>query len=539
MVWWTGAWKAFRRLLAPSARRGRGREPRMRAPAESERRHGKRAGELDPQTFLSVSAGLGAHDKAARLHVFSFSDFRKAAGNKWPRLAPLVEIASLQIIRRNVDPAKDIYTRLDEETACLILPGKNRAAAHAMVTTIAKELATHLFGSQLVGLRRPQLFTANVALHEVFDDRAAVENGSGAIHQAVSQAAPLVAPETLDRDRDVVLAPVHRATLAAMLSPDEAARLPPVPAAVEPAWTELHRVQRPLAETLYLRDDTVKAEETVYRVEATRRDEATSWVDQQVHDQAREALASGRRMEADSTMTLVWTPTWVTSLNAIGAFHARVIRSDGGDATTLEGAQAYATAAPMEILTMDRFAAAQAAEELKTLFFSHQRVGLTVPVHWMSLSPRWCDFIRMPFESCPPQARRKLLKLEVFGVTPAMPQEVLAHLADPLEKLGCDVLVRLPLSAPHLAASLKGVRAIGTDLAELPEAERVGDDQLLARLRHLHAFARANDMACYVWTVRRRPMIAGIVRSGFSLVNGPGVMCDVSQPFRAGAAPSR
>jgi hypothetical protein len=153
-----------------------------------------------------------------------------------------------------------------------------------------------------------------------------------------------------------------------------------------------------------------------------------------------------------------------------------------------------------------------------------------MPVHWMSLAPNWRDFIRVPFENCPALARRKLLKIEVFGLTPAMPSRILADLFDPLEKIGCDLMARLPLSGLDMLGSLRAVRAVGVDLSELEDADRVGDDELFSRLTQFHDLARKAKLACYVWGVRRRPLIARIVRAGFSLVNGPGVMCDIPAP---------
>jgi len=227
---------------------------------------------------------------------------------------------------------------------------------------------------------------------------------------------------------------------------------------------------------------------------------------------------------------LVWTPIWVTNRMAVGAFQARVVRVDREGAPPLEGVHAYAGAAPIEALALDRFVATQAARELKELYFSQQRVGLTVPIHWMSLAPRWRDCIRMPFEDCPPAARRRLLKIEIFGLSPAMPRSILHDLVDPLEKLGCDILARLPLAAAEMALTLRSVRAIGVDLAELDDDDRAGDDELFARLEHFRDTARQARVACYVWGVRRRPLIARLVHAGFSLVNGPGVMADVSHP---------
>lgn len=542
--------------------------------ALTDRRRRRRSGELDPNTFLSVSAGLGRRDGDARMHVFSLSDFRKAAGDKWGKLAGLVEVASSQIIRRNIDPAHDLYTRLDSDIACLIMPGKDRKAAHAMVTNIAKEMTSHLFGAGLVAGRRPQVVTANLAVTDMFTADGTPK--IAAIQAALGQAAAMVPPEIAAEGG---LGAAHRASLASLLLADEAAHLAdttrqgfaisggnPGASIEEPGWVEMGtprsgrpmevlqaegrvraeervmqaemtRIGRPM-EVMRV-DARVKAEERVMQAEARSPKaaeqvmqasrSASAWLETQIEETAIASAGGAGHMGAESQLTLVWTPTWVTSARSIGAFHARVIREDKGG-PPLEGAAAYASASPIEILTLDRFVATQAAAELKSLFYGRTRTGLIVPIHWMSLAPRWREFIRMPLETCPPQALRKLLKIEVFGLNPSMPPQILRSLVEPLEKLGCDVIARLPLSAAGMVADLKAVRAIGADLTELAEDERTGDDTLLERLMAFRDTARGAGIASYVWSVRRRPLIASIARANFSLINGPGIMCDVGRP---------
>ena len=80
---------------------------------------------------------------------------------------------------------------------------------------------------------------------------------------------------------------------------------------------------------------------------------------------------------------------------------------------------------------------------------------------------------------------------------------------------------------------LRTVKAVGVDLAELKEQERVGDEELYKRIDAFRATARNHKLACYIWGVRHRPLAARILNSGFSLVNGPGIMCDLSHPSLA------
>jgi hypothetical protein len=235
----------------------------------------------------------------------------------------------------------------------------------------------------------------------------------------------------------------------------------------------------------------------------------------------------------------VWTPTWVTAVRRIAAFHARVIRVDAENGPAIEAGLAYQGLSAVEILALDRFVATSVARELTAQFFSTQPMGLTVPIHWMSLAPRSRECIRMPFESCPPKARRKLLKVEVFGFNAAISPAMLRSMVDPLERLGCDIMARLPLSAYEIMSGLRAarsIRAVGVDLSDLEADERVGDEDLYARLVQFRETARENGLACYVWGVRRRPLVARLVRNGFSLVNGPGVMNAIPSPCAIPAA---
>jgi hypothetical protein len=558
---WAGAWGAVRRLFGgPEPRQALAESawhPSQVHPGRSERRRGKRTGELDPRTFVSVCSGLSMRDGRARLHLFSLGDFRKAAGEKWTRLESLVNVATSQIIRRHIDPYKDLFTHLDSETACLLMPGKDQHAAHAMVNSIARDISHHLFGAGLVGMRRPHIITADVPVLDVFGPKA--NHGHDTIKVAIA---------TASRAAGVTLASADRAALAAMLAPDDGPAAfaisggnRPLPAD-EPLWSEIRPHSR--METLRVDGPTMGGELGVMRVDGLtmggelgvmhvdgptmggelgvmRIDGPTMGGELEVmHVEGRGPRAEERVMRIDgrprsglnsqSMLSLAWTPTWVTSAGRVGAFHARVIRVDGEDAPRLSGVQAYADIAPVERLTLDRFVTTKAADELKTLFYSRQRTGLTIPIHWTSLAPQWADVVRMPMEACPVQARRRLLKIEIFGLTPDMPKHIARKLAERLEKIGCDVLVRLPLSSPEMISVLGPVKAIGVDLAELDDHERITDKVLMSRLAAFRDVARQARTACYVWNVPRRTLVSAVAKAGFSLINGPGVMGDVPRP---------
>jgi hypothetical protein len=447
----------------------------------------RRTGFLHVDAFAGelVQIKDGGHEDPPHLHVLSLSDFRNAVGSKWDRLGSLVEVAVDSIIRRHVDSEKDIFTRLDAEIACLTLPHATRAETRTLVTSIVRDISGHLFGEAMIDGRRPQVLAANLPLHDALTEEGSLDHD--AIHHALRRASETLVPPPAAGAVGVGSGPAapRRATMAEVTSSGPAFAI---------------SGGRPD------KDDPFSV------VIAAPPDEVTG-------------------LTSDSALTLMWTPTWVTARGAIGAFHARIVRVDKPTSPPLEGCGAYSGLAPVECLTLDRFVATQSARELKTLFFGRQKVGLTVPIHCVSLSPKWREVIRIPFEDCPPEARRKFLKIEVFGLTPAIPGHVLRRMFEPLEKIGCDVMARIPLSGLDMIPALTHVKAVGVDLAELPEDQRVGDDELFARLEAFRGAAKQAKIACYVWGVRRRPLITKMVTAGFSLINGPGVMCDLGQPM--------
>jgi len=502
--------------------------PRAEAPA----RPARNTGSLSLENFASALTAIrdGESGGQTRLHVFSLSDFREAVGGKWGKLAGLIEVAADAIIHRNVNSDRDIFTRLDAEISCLALPNASRQETRACVAAIAGDLTRYLFGDAVIGGRRPQVVAANLPLDKALTEAGEIDRD--AILAALARAGAALAAEGPAAGavtaHGVALATLAGASLATDLSK----------AGSVFAISGGHGAAEPVGMPAWVAEQAAGrgkggAPASVMTMERPPHQAATSgvpdWLEAQVDQRAQGTGA--RPLAPETNLTLVWTPTWVTSRQAIGAFHARIIRADLGGEPPLEGGRAYADATPVEALTLDRFVATQGARELKDMFFGRHRSGLTLPFHWMSLAPRWRDCIRIPFEDCPAQARRKLLKVEIFGLPPDIPASILQTLFDPLEKLGCDVMARLPLTGIDLIGHLRAVRAVGVDLAELADDDKVGDDELFARLDLFREAARKARLASYVWGVRRRPLIGRLVRAGFSLVNGPGVMCDLGRPM--------
>ena len=496
----------------------------------------RRTGFLTEKVFADEMMRFKQGGDGTRLHVFSLSDFRLAAGPKWDRLQGLVEVAFDTIIRRHVDINKDVFTRLDAEIACLALPDSNRSDARDRVANIAQDLGAHLFGDSLVDGRRPQVLAANMSLDEALTAEGGMDRK--AIAKALALSAAAVAAEAVKGKAPPAKA---RAGSVFAISGNQAAKIE------EPDWfiadqAPLRGADAP-RKVLRLASHAGGVDQASLAPSDGEGAQTSSWFDDAVKhlrgaDAERRVMrienappgGAGSVFSAESSLTMGWTPTWVTGRNEVAAFHARILRSDKLRGPTMEGVHAYDGLLPIEVLTLDRFCAAQAAHELKMMSYTRQRLGLTVPVHWMSLSPKSREFIRMPFEECPADARRRLLKMEIFGVTPAIPQAILSRMFAPLEGLGCDVLVRLPLAAPHMIDAVPAAKAVGVDLAELSNQERVGDAELFQRLDAFRKSARQARKACYVWGVRRRPLIVQLIKAGFSLVNGPGIMCDLAHP---------
>ena len=449
---------------------------------------------LDLQTFSATLGVLieGGRSKDLRLQVLSLVDFREALAGKWQRLSGLMSVAIPAIARKHINADNDIFALLDAEVSLLAMPNRGRQQVRTCVSRIAQDVARQLFGDGIINGRRPQVIITSIAANEAFAADGHVNRQ--AINSAVVQAGAFLKPAPVEQVAQVVdLAAPHRATLAALMQE------PSVAASIS---------------------GRSKAGAT----------SSPDWFDSQL-DACAEAVHHAKgKMTGDTKLTLLWTPTWVTAQKRMGAFHARIVRQDEDGGASLESGRAYENATPVEILTLDRFIATNTAKELKSLHYSKQPGGLIMPIHWMSMAPRWRDCVNLPILDCPVAARRKQMKIEVFGISSALPSFVLNYMFEPIEALGCDVIVRLGLGDVGVMSMLRSVKAVGIDLAELGEKDRVGDDELLRRINHFRSVAKNYNLACFIWGVRRRTMITTLIDAGYSFINGPGIMCDLGHP---------
>ena len=434
-----------------------------------------------------MTKGINARD--ARLHILSLAEFRQAVDGKWGRLSQLTQVAVGAIARNHMNLQNDIFTQFDAEISLLVIPNVPRQQVRSRVAAIAKDVAGQLFGDAVIHGRRPQVILTNIPLNQALNAGGQLDNQ--AIHTAVDKAGALVSPPPppATPQQEPLSAPC-RATLASLMQEKGS----------------------PLAALL----------------NAPATAGTPDWFQSQIDAQT--AAQQVTAMSGDSKLTLLWAPTWVTALGTIGAFHAHLVRSDNEAAPPLEGCHAYDNANPVEALTMDRFVATRTAQELKRIYFQGQHTGLTMPIHWMSLSPRWRECVRMPIMECPENARRRLLKIEIFGLSSGVPARMFGYMFEPIQAMGCDVMVRLGLNQLEMIPLLRSVKAVGVDLAELQGKERVGDTELFRRIDAFRKMARDHQLACYIWGARHRPLVQRVLTSGFSLINGPGVMCNLSHP---------
>ena len=442
-----------------------------------------RRGCLEPGSFLQAAQEMAADEsiKDLRLHILSLAEFHDAVADKWHRLSRLIVVAVAAIARQHLDPQRDIFTQFDTELSFLVIPSPSRATARTCVAAVARDVAGQLFGDAVINGRRPRVIVTNMPL------RQALASDGSFDQKAILTAVAAAGAGMKGVGPPPVLSAPCRATLAALMQEKETA----LPA-------------------------------------STDQSAPPDWFQTEIDAQAAAKPASD--MNGESKLTLLWTPTWVTSQKTVGAFHARLVRSDGETAMPLEGCHAYESLNPVETLTLDRFVATQTAHELKDISYGGQHTGLVLPVHWLSLSPRWRDCIRLPLLDCPESARRRLLKVEVFGLSAAVPPRLFAYMFEPLQAMGCDVMVRLGLDQADVIPLLSGVKAVGLDLAELKEQDRVSDHDLSQRIEHFRATARTHHLASYIWGVRHRPLVERVLASGFSLINGPAIMCDLGHP---------
>ena len=439
-----------------------------------------RTGNLDIDSF-TVTVQEIVDDKDARdihLHILSLTDFRRAIAGKWNRINHLIEIAVAAIVRNHMDPEVDLFTQLDAEISLLAFPTTPLPVVRTRVATIARDLAQHLFGEAEIDGRRPQVVITSIPLRHAVTDDGSLDRG--AIHVAVAEAA---------------------AEMMRSLSPQE-----------DNPQSGLTPQQQRGLEAL-MQEMKMGAAASLSGFAAVTQPEEPQSSDAAELTAALQQTES--RMTGDTKLSLLWSPTWVTAQKTMGAFHARVFRIDSDRAPPLIGSHAYKNTTPIEALTIDRFVATRAAQELKKLHYANRHLGLMAPVHWTSLAPKWRDCIRIPIMDCPHKARQKLLKIEILGLSSAVSSHIFDNSFEPMEAMGCDIMVRLPLTDIEIMPKLRLVKAVGIDLSELGDQDDMPDGDLLKKITSFRNAAKTYRIRQL--RLGRRPQVALVGIDGVRL----------------------
>lgn len=460
------------------------RRPRPSRPAAAAA-PARRAARPVHDSFETALARLAAAPDggAGRLRVVSLADFREAVGAKWPRLSDKVAMIAEAVIRRHIGTG-NVFRRQGEDLWLMAFLNGDSAQARDAANAIARDLSHHLLGESCVHGERPLAVAAHVAAAAILGDDGVLDERR--VCRAIEDSRSL-----LEADGD------------------KAAR------AV--AWRPLPRPEgpcRPRIDWQVLRRDRPQA----------------------VPD---EAWSGVPPLPPDARLRLLWRPTWVAEGEAISAYCARVLRFDGDGAEPLEGPLAYPADDPASAARLDRFIAAAALDDLRRAHAAGQRPSVIMPLSWSTLARHGAQLLQ-PFAEIGEAMRRDWVRIEVFRIPDDVSDDELEAVRDLARRLCGEALLRLRLGSPLMERIGElGAVHVGLDLSELRPSERMSDDTLLSALESLHDSAGHAGARCYLWGARRRRVVGGVVRNGFEMVNGPGLMRDVGAPAGVVSAPRR
>lgn len=476
-MWLNVNWAAWRR---PWWRR---RKSAARPGSASTGPARERAAAVDPFERALATLAAAPDGGAGRLRVVSLADFHQAVGDKWSRLADKVAMIADAVIRRHVGPG-NLYRRQGDDLWLLAFLNGTAETARAAAGQIAQDLSRHLLGDACVGGERPLALVAHVAAKTALTQDGRLDQH--AVTTAIEDSRSL-----LEAHADTVSAAPSWRPLP---RPDGNAR----PAA---QWQTVHR-NRPAGP------------------------QGEPW-------------ATIAPMPADARLRLVWRPTWVAEGEAISAYCARIVRLDRADAEPLEGPMAYPAEDTASVLRLDRFVTSAALNDLRAAHAAGHKAGIIMPLSWTTVHQHGGELLQ-PFAELSEEMRRDWVRIEVFRIPDDATPDQLEAVAAFSRKLCGDVLLRLRLGSPLMdRIGTLGAGHVGLDLSELRADERMNDDLLLSTLEKLQDCAFQAGAGCYLWSARRRQVVGGVVRHGFEMVNGPGLMRDVGRPAAAVPAPRR
>ncbi|CAA7620815.1 conserved hypothetical protein [Candidatus Terasakiella magnetica] len=433
-----------------------------------------------------------------KLQVISLVEFHEAVGDKWQKVRDKVMMIAEGVIHQHLGVG-NTCGRQGDDFFVLLFRTFPAAEGRRRALQIAQELGTRLVGDQFIGLERPLALAVEVPLSTSIKADGSLD--LDCLDDAVEQCRSLIPAAKTQED---VRPPISGAT-------DDNGPKQVKP----PTWKAV--------------------DETRSRKEGVDPDWQAMNGGKSLADIPLELIPS---MPGDARLSLLWRPTWVAAGEAIGAYYALVQRVDRPEQPALEGCRAYARDGGETAQALDRFVIGAAVREMKAAEQAATGATIIVPLHWTSVGTSRRMGLMVPFADLPETARASRLVIELFGVPGDVHPTLLTETITALQSLCREVLLRVPLAFPHAALAAQcGGAMIGVDLGELPSDERTDDDGLLDGLGGLAQNAATAGRGAYVWGVRRRKVVIGVVQGGFAMMNGPGLMKELPRPAKVLPAP--
>ncbi len=510
-----------------------------------------------------------------KLHVISLVEFREAVGERWAKVSEKVMLIAEGVINMHVG-AGNMVGRRGNDLFILLFRTCDLNEARRRAHIIAEELGTRLVGDQFLGAERPLALAAELDLADSLTDDGeldltALHDVVGEVRAMVSAQAKGEAPppptwltasaaQPQDQAPRLAMGPCAPAEtdpgLRRHMMPGEApadsadgqgvrrhmmpGEAPPAPVETAPAGPP----PKPITEEREISPGEDPGWQPL-ESEQRKREASTDWVAIEVPGRRKTAEGEADtklgppRLPADAKLALIWRPTWVSANETVGAYKAHIQRVDMPGSLPLEGVAAYPRDDESAANTLDRFCIANAIRDFRASEATGNRSTIIIPVHWATLtSPRRMDYLS-PFADVTQEARGARIVIDLFGI-PAIATP--AHVATTVQNaraLCREVILRVRLStAAQTAFPLDcGITMIGLDMSELEQDERTDDTQLLDSLKRIRELADKARLGTYAWGIRRRTVVAGAVRAGFSMINGPALMRDIPKPAKVIAAP--
>ncbi|CCG40951.1 hypothetical protein [Magnetospirillum molischianum] len=481
-----------------------------------------------------------------KLQIISLVQFREAVGDKWARLSEKVMLIAEGVIAQHLG-AGNVSGRQGQDFFVLLFRTVPHAEGRRRSILIAQELGTRLLGNQFIAGDQPLALAAELDLADAIgpDGRLNPSALASAIDATRAEIAHETAKEGTRREPNLVTdlnGGIRRSLMPGQSGDNGEA----VDRTAETAWA---------GHTEYRDGEPVDPRWKAMRTAAPRPQTEPEWKPLETEKKRTKTepdwkpLETARRlpeghpdsappMPADAVLTLTWRPTWMGSTETLGAYQARISRVDQPGQTPRDGSRAYPSEGGDTALALDRTIITNAVRELCAADTPIPRAALILPLHWASVSSARRLSLLAPLADLIEGQRGGRIIFELFGMPDDLATRDLNDTIQALRPLCREVMIRVSIDQPRAARAADcHASAIGVDLDELFVTGQADDDTLLDALAGLHQKADAAGLGVYAWGLRRRALVTGTVMGGYSLINGPGLMKDLSRPARALPAP--